>query len=166
MLTSSEEKYLHEPPGSGPKTTQLSLCVAIYMINKYFSSALHSAEKEGHSMCDNSLVLFCRNKRKLQVHDPRMEQELPGCQASSGWVSKALSGYLSIQHRSTQTTTVSVTGTRWHKTVLTSPFLLQSSESCCIKQRAGWQRDLQSGNVILQAAEMRSFMAIPRHQPN
>lgn len=44
-------------------------------------------------------------------------------------------------------------------TALTSPFLLQSSKSCSVKYRAGWQRELQNGSFILpylQAAEMCS----------
>lgn len=53
-----------------------------------------------------SVLLFCRNKRKLRVHNPRTEEELPG--------------------RAVPPLNASATGTRWHRTKTTQP-----TRSCC-----------------------------------
>lgn len=135
MLTSTEGNYLHKPSGSGPRIMKQSLCIVTYMINKYFLLALQSAEKEGHSMYVNSLDLCCRNKRKLQVHNPRMEEELSGCQACSGWVRHSQATCSALHPTLINSNHYSFC--YWHQVAkdcahLTLPFLL-SSRSHCVK---------------------------------
>lgn len=66
-----------------------------------------------------SVLLFCRNKRKLRVHNPRTEEELPG--RSGG--------------RAVPPLNASATGTRWYRTKTTQP-----TRSCCFQCGTGLQR--------------------------
>lgn len=97
------------------------------------------------------LVFSCRTKGNYKCASQVWSRSCLGAEpAAGGWARHAQTTCSAFHPTLINSTHYPFCS--WHHTVLTSPLLLQSNKSCCVKYRDGWKRELQSVTKLWRCA--------------